>query len=431
MSDVPAGIIIIGVHLLTEPLLDAMFKREAVNPPILTNRSATWGKTQFWFVLTLFLLVWITNEHFSLVESTDEMGHIGIHKYVALSRGSPAEWRAVPFHDAQRFMLPALIGFASRSLNIGLDNAYAAFALFFLLGTVIVTARVLVCLKVSKRVQQLTLFLVVFNPYLIRYYTAFPGEVTHAAFNHGVSLVILGLVEKRVALIISGITLASATRQVTFLLLPPLWVWLWSSAGWLNQSRRERYAVAGVSTAIVISLYALTSWILDGSILGLKNLAVAKSPFFLHGPFVPAFALRCALPYVLAIAMGAGSYLAARHRARPPLEFHLLLFFFVSISIQVILAGLIDPVGSPIRHALPGLIPLILASALCLQEMGLGQGRWQWPHTIICLAVFVGSFHHLSSIIYTLRISNIQFGLLHLGSAIAAFFASYSACRSE
>ena len=189
---------------------------------------------RFLFPLFLFLLLILTNKHYSFKESI-ERGQTDVKDYVFLAQHPPLQWVKIPFYHAQRFMIPHALGWVSKKLGIGVEWVFRITTVLGLIAILIIFSSGLVKNGFSNHTYLLSLSFLVLNPYFFRFYLAYPGMVTETIFILGLTWMISGLWNGKRGPIYLGSVLAAATRQTALLLLFPLAFWVWKGTKWQSE----------------------------------------------------------------------------------------------------------------------------------------------------------------------------------------------------
>lgn len=392
-------------------------------------------RDRFLFLSFLFLLLLLTNRHYSFKESI-ERGQTDVRDYVFLAQHPPHEWTKIPFYHAQRFVIPYGLGLVSRRFGVGLEWAFLGTTVLCLIAILVILSSSLVKNGFSKNTYLLCSSFVVFNPYLFRFYLVYPAMVTDTIFILGLTLMITGLWNGKKGPIYLGAVLAALTRQTVLLLLPPLAFWLWKGTKWKSESSFKRVFFFLSAAALIAAIYSLTAAFLGDNFLGLRNFSVGRGKFlqWTREPSVVQalldFSLRVVFPFLIPWLSVLGIFAKQRGFKEIPKEVFLCLGFSSSMLIQTLSAGLTLARGH-IRFSLHAFIPLTIAAAILLETSRLKQAGLNKYVLVICLATFAGSFHHQTSILSPFALSNLQFGLWNLLCGGLAFIASYRAAEAD
>lgn len=378
----------------------------------------------------LFLLVCLTNRYYSFEESF-QIGQFDVRNFWLLSQTPMSEWKELYFPHAQRFIFPWSLGFLSRITGIPCEFLFSAAAFLILTCWVALLACLFEKLDISKSTRLISMFLIIFNPYLFRFYLAFPGMLTEAGFILGVGFMILGLREGKVLPLLAGAALAGATRQLALLLPVPVFLWILKGESWKRRSARRKMGVLFLVIIEIFGIYAFTAAVTGGNPLGSENFAVVglglsdwNESRYSYGDlfkFVIKGQLAVLIPFLILWVL----WVKKKALKKLPADFSLFVFFFLVISIEMIILALSYPYHSPVRYILHGFVPLIVIWAMLAEALGFGRERLNIFHGMICAAILAGSFHHQTSILQALGWSNLQFGLLHLVCGLAAAAAAF------
>ena len=380
--------------------------------------------------LILILVLWVTNMHVPLDFAIRRMeGAFDVMDYKALATKPVSELQDMNLEHRQRFVIPSLIGWLSRKTHLSLDLVFTLGTLLTLLTMLWVLMEIFREFRISQTTQLISVFLVLFNPHLFRFYIAYPGVIVDAVFLLGTALAVLGLVRGKIWIVIPGFLIAGLGRQTTFLLLPAVWLWVFGGESWKSFSRSRKIWSAMLVSFSTLALYGATAWFLGEDLIGSEN----RSPFlqFLNGPNQNLIFEREAkffvwgvFPFVPGLFVLAGAFFAGRKIALPPREFYYCLVCMMLLLTQSLVWALTF-VDFSLRYSLLTFVFFITALAMVLDSVGFGKNSMNRFHMVICLAIFLSSFHHQTSVVYLCGWSILTFGWLYLISGLIAFVAAF------
>jgi hypothetical protein len=163
----------------------------------------------FCFSIIFFFL---TNNFFTYDETIIFGANDG-ETYFKIANESPNFLKEeIPYHKAQRFIFPYIVGLISNYTEIKTFFIFKILSTFFLIVNFILFAKILNEIKANKNVQFFLLSLLIFNPYITRYFLAAPTMINDIIFIFSGTIFIFSFLRKNSFFLISSILLASATR---------------------------------------------------------------------------------------------------------------------------------------------------------------------------------------------------------------------------
>jgi hypothetical protein len=295
---------------------------------------------------------------------------------------------AVPFHKAQRFVFPYLLGAIAKS-GLSVPLLFSLFTMMCIVLILWAMQRSLRLGGVPTRVRIGALLFFCLQPYSLRYYGLAPGMGLDLAFVAGIALIGAGLLGSNTIILLLGGALAAVSRQTTLLLIPGVLCFLFFSPEWRVRKLRLRIACASVFVCLVTAIYVWTARIGAAFALPNTNLAVIMGIFDpLQTENITMFfehIMRCFLPLtavILAILLCRPSWRDARVMA--------FLLMGAAVLAQPFMAGPGITGQNGARLATMALLPFIFAWALAKKE-DLSEREVLG----LAAALFFGSFHHI------------------------------------
>lgn len=171
------------------------------------------------FLTLLFILLVIsTNNYFNYENSLLFGGRDGKF-YFLISQYSPNFGINIEYIKGERFFLPFLIGIISKLTSIDLFLLYQITSIFLIITLILLYREILILSKIENYLYFFFLLLVVFNPYLIRYYLAVPTIVVDLTFIISLEIIAIGFIKKKKNFLLLGILIASFSRQNSIIIL--------------------------------------------------------------------------------------------------------------------------------------------------------------------------------------------------------------------
>ena len=128
------------------------------------------------------IFLFLTNNFFTYDE-TIIYGAADGETYFKIANESPNFLKEeLPYHKAQRFIFPYIIGLISNYAEIKIFYIFKILSTFFLIINFILFAKILNEIKATKNEQFFLLSLLIFNPYITRYFLAEPTMVNDIIF---------------------------------------------------------------------------------------------------------------------------------------------------------------------------------------------------------------------------------------------------------
>lgn len=181
------------------------------------------------------------------------------HAYLLIARaapGMPGE-RIAPQH-ADRWPLHWLMGWVADLTGAQVEILYRYAAIALAIAVLLALAGVLMRVGASTATALLCLGVVALNPYALRYYALAPGYLTDLGLELGIALSLLGVVTRRLPLVLAGALLGAVCRQTMLPLLPVLALWVAYAPQWRDDDGgRARLGRAGAVLALPIVVYGV------------------------------------------------------------------------------------------------------------------------------------------------------------------------------
>lgn len=165
------------------------------------------------FLFLSFILILLTNNYFSFEESIYFGARDGADYYLIADKLDKIPPETLQYHKAWRFVVPALIGIIAELLNLDIYFVFRIFTIIACLSTLVFFSLILQKLKIDNFHNFFLTSLLIFNPYLFRFYLAMPTMLNDIVFINSGLLIILGIIEKKKSFFYFGFFLALITRQ--------------------------------------------------------------------------------------------------------------------------------------------------------------------------------------------------------------------------
>lgn len=159
--------------------------------------------------LVLFLL--ITNEFYTYHETLIINQYDG-RSYFKISEFSFSYADDIPFHHAQRFFLPFIIGILGDFFDIDNFMLFRSLSIFFILIIIFIHINLLIKLKINFKDAIISTTLIFLNPYLFRYFISVPTMINDLFFVLGLYLFLYAILIDNKFLLLS-LTVSLMSRQ--------------------------------------------------------------------------------------------------------------------------------------------------------------------------------------------------------------------------
>lgn len=170
------------------------------------------------FTFILILIVFVTNNFFNYEDSLIHGGNDGKF-YILISEYSPNFGNNIEFIKGERFFLPYVLGLINKLTSINLYFLYQISSIILISILIFLYLEILELTKVKGIIYYISLLLVIFNPYLIRYYLAVPTIIVDLGFIISLEIIAIGFLKKKKHLFIIGMVIALISRQNAIIIL--------------------------------------------------------------------------------------------------------------------------------------------------------------------------------------------------------------------
>lgn len=160
---------------------------------------------------------------------------------------------------AQRWPVHWFVGGVADVSGVSPEIAYRYVAIGLAFAVLLVLAAVLRQLGASTATAVVALGVVAMNPYSLRYYGLAPGYLSDLAFDLGLAVALLGLVRRRLALVLLGLLLGSLARQTMLPVVPVVALWVALAPEWRERGRRARNVAVAAAVAVPVVTYVVVN----------------------------------------------------------------------------------------------------------------------------------------------------------------------------
>ena len=179
-----------------------------------------YNKIEITLIIIFSLFIILTNNYFDL-ENISPSAKSSIY-YFDIANSWPNEANInndiQGLIHAERFIIPYSLGFISNLVNINIFNLYKIINYAFLILFIIINYNILYVL-LNNNSKIIFFSLILFNPYIFRYFLANPLMLNDLIFFISVSLLALSLLKKKNYYFYIAIFLAIISRQSSYIII--------------------------------------------------------------------------------------------------------------------------------------------------------------------------------------------------------------------
>lgn len=407
--------------------------------------------TRILTTLTFCAILLLTNRWLSYQEGIDILKAADTNSYMTIAAAAPAlpllaPSALLPTNHTARFVVPYLVGTFAHLTGVSHERLFLLATLFFCGLVVWSVHRLLLEIGCSDSQYALAMALLIFNPYMFRYYLAVPAMVNDVVFVAGLALTLLGLVRGGLGIVLIGCLVAIAGRQNALVFLPALGFWMvmgekWRIGGWIPSLMR--FGI--VATSVVAVYLAIGRVIAPFSVRGMEGDALTGFVRWLLVPSVgktnilAEYVLRTLICLLFPIMILLSAALVKRFRGVKitaffvwmPREFWLSMLFVAALYGFAFLGGpelFMSGVTRYVSHALPA---MVLAFAIAMKRYNLFLDAE--PSLMLALGALcaMGSFHHMTTFGGTTSDKAMYFAVMYCILAIFAGAIAFVALRQK
>tara|TARA_B100000902_G_scaffold391817_1_gene443110 strand:+ start:393 stop:1517 length:1125 start_codon:yes stop_codon:yes gene_type:complete len=171
-----------------------------------------------YFSILSIIIIFITNSYFTYEESLIFGGRDG-EFYIAIADAAPFFGENIEYIKGERFIVPYLIGIISKIFYFESYNLFRFFSSASFLICVYLFYKILKKINLNDNQIFISLGLLIFNPYLSRYFIAVPTSLMDITFIISLEIIILAFLSNKKSLFYFGIFLSTMVRQNGLLIL--------------------------------------------------------------------------------------------------------------------------------------------------------------------------------------------------------------------
>lgn len=150
----------------------------------------------FYFIIISFLFILFTNNFYSFEETLLYGGSDG-YFYIQISKYAPHIGENIDYIKGERFFFPYLLGIFSVIFDIEYFITYQIFSVFLCIVFIFLLNQILDDLKISENIKFISFCLILFNPYLLRFFLSIPTLLLDLIFLISTQIIILSFLKKK------------------------------------------------------------------------------------------------------------------------------------------------------------------------------------------------------------------------------------------
>ena len=167
----------------------------------------------FYFFFAISLLYIIFTNNFFNFEQSIIYGAADGETYMQIAKAAPnISSEELIYHKAERFIVPYTIGSVASIFNIDVFTMFRIFSFIFIILNLFIFLAIFNELKVEIFQKYYLYSLLVFNPYIIRYYLSLPTLINDLIFIFSGALIIFSILKNKKKYIYLAILIGAASR---------------------------------------------------------------------------------------------------------------------------------------------------------------------------------------------------------------------------
>jgi len=165
------------------------------------------------YTILSLIFLFITTSNFSLSQTMQSAGASDGYQYFLISKSAPFIAQDIQYIKGERFVLPYLIGLISLFTGLDLFLTYKILSVVAFLYLIILFVQILKNIDLNINTIILSTSLLVFNPYMFRYFISIPTMIGDLVFLISSLLILEGLIKKEKPKVFYGFIISLITRQ--------------------------------------------------------------------------------------------------------------------------------------------------------------------------------------------------------------------------
>ena len=165
------------------------------------------------YIILFFAFLFITNSNFTIDQTIQEAGAVDGYQYFLISKNVPFVAQDIQYIKGERFMIPYIIGLISKSTGLDLFFTYKISSVIAFLYLTFLFIKILRNINLNTNTIIISVSLIVFNPYLFRYFLSVPTMIGDLIFMIASLLILEGLLKKEKPKIFYGFVISLISRH--------------------------------------------------------------------------------------------------------------------------------------------------------------------------------------------------------------------------
>lgn len=214
-------------------------------------------KNQYCMLICLLIFLYVTRYHLPFIDSIDWVQATDVYSYLEISSAVPSlPSDEIPLHFAQRWLPHYLVGTAAAFWDIELGLAYGIINGAVVFSILLLAHSTLLQVAQDQEFGLLIFLMLALSVFTFRLYIFVPGLIADLVFVLGLAVALKACISKRFIMVIIGMLVATAGKQLSLLVLPGLTLYIY--VVWSAFVGRVRALFMGVWLGIiVIAFYML------------------------------------------------------------------------------------------------------------------------------------------------------------------------------
>ena len=252
--------------------------------------------SHIYLLILSVIFIFSTTPNFSLEESLNFGGRDGFD-YYKISQNAPEILTNIQYIKAERFFFPYIIGVLSKLFNLNIFELYKFFSITFFISLIFLFNKLLTILNCSEKIKLILLLLIIFNPYILRYYISIPTLLNDLIFLNISILLCIGLILNKNSLVFISILIGALCRQNVLAFLISIYLIFFFELFYNNKKKFLKFNTIIIITSIYIFAQFLNYFYAKNS----QNIVSAEELYFvtIFGIFIDNFNFERFIKFVL------------------------------------------------------------------------------------------------------------------------------------
>ncbi len=165
------------------------------------------------YIIISVIFIILTTPNFSMTETVSVAGATDGREYYSISKNAPFFAENIQYIKGERFILPYSIGIVSKYSGLDLFLTYKIISFLLIIYLIQIFVKILKTFKLNNTSIILSVSLIIFNPYLLRYFLSVPTMLGDLVFIISSLIIFDGLINKDKTKIYSGFIISLIARQ--------------------------------------------------------------------------------------------------------------------------------------------------------------------------------------------------------------------------